>query len=67
MDGAPKGGLGIRSQLLKLLDITLQVLYVGVDVKDTQQRHRARTVGVNVQVENGGAGFAMRRLSRGRG
>jgi hypothetical protein len=37
MDGAPKSGLGIRSQLLELLGITFQVLYVSVDVKDTRQ------------------------------
>jgi hypothetical protein len=41
MDGTPKGGLSIRSQLLELLSITLQVLYVSIDVKDTRQGSRA--------------------------
>jgi hypothetical protein len=43
MDGAPKGDLGICGQLLELLDITSQVVYVRVDVEDTGHGRRRRT------------------------
>jgi hypothetical protein len=42
-----------------LLDIALQVGYVGIEIKDTGKGSRMWTVRIKVQVENGTPGFAM--------
>jgi hypothetical protein len=40
MDGAPKGSLGVRAEPLELPHITLQMVYVGIDIKDAGQGSR---------------------------